>query len=507
MIQFRFMQFKINRLRGLVLLTVLQSALFFPLRAQPDTIKPLSPRLLLADIIPGTDTVQLCWERSESPDVELYVVYYGASVGWVPADTSFSALDTVYRLMLPDVRFRAVSFRLVAVDSSRNNSPLSNIHTTCYLSAVFDSCSVTAGLTWTGYPTWPDDSVHYRVMKSYGGSWIPSPSLQGNARTWSDTVTRNRTVCFYVEVQHTSGLTARSNMACLYSHVLAQPFWINADYASVTPEGKVHLSFHISSDGDSVNYLLFRSPAAGGTETELQQFSWPAGGHLETEDAPPSTDRPWKYRLASVNACRSVQVYSNPATTMTLTVTGKQAGAFLSWNPPHGYLAGTGEYNIYRVTGENNYALIGTVYPPDTTYFESIDAIAGQEIKGNVCYIIRAEEASGNPHGIRGVSWSNISCAGFSSDYRMPNAFTPDGDGVNDEFGPVFDILPGKYHLIISDAGGRKVFETNDPSVRWNGRDAGGSIRAGNYLWYMRYTDETGRTRESYGSLILILRK
>jgi len=104
------------------------------------------------------------------------------------------------------------------------------------------------------------------------------------------------------------------------------------------------------------------------------------------------------------------------------------------------------------------------------------------------------------------VSWSNIACTDFAARYRMPNAFTPDGDGLNDEFGPVFDILPGKYHLVISDTGGRKVFETTDPSVRWNGRDPAGAIRAGTYLWYMRYTDDTGKIMEEYGSLVLILK-
>lgn len=486
---------------------VLQLLLFSSVIAQPDTIKPLTPRLILADVIPGTDSVLLCWEKSSSKDVELYVVYYGTSIGWVAVDTSFSAFDTTYKVKLADVLFRAVSFRLVAVDSSRNNSPLSNIHTTCHVSAVFDSCTITTRLAWTGYSAWPDDSVYYTVKKSYGDSWISSPSLQGNARTWYDTVSRNRRVCFYVEARHAGGLIARSNMVCQYSHVLPQPSWMNADYASVTLEGKVQLSFHISFDGDSVDYLLYRLSSEGGAETEIQEFSWPAGGHLVAEDAPPSTNLPWKYVLTSINACRSVQMSSNPATTVALTVLGKQEGVVLSWNPPYGYRAGIGEYTIYRVSREGSYTRVGTVYPPDTTYVESRDALAGQGIKGNVCYIIRAEEASGNSYGIQGVSWSNIACAGFSSDYRMPNAFTPDGDGMNDEFGPVFDILPRKFHLIISDASGKKMFETNDPLVRWNGRDPGGSIRAGTYLWYMRYTDDSGRTKEEYGSLLLILKK
>lgn len=53
----------------------------------------------------------------------------------------------------------------------------------------------------------------------------------------------------------------------------------------------------------------------------------------------------------------------------------------------------------------------------------------------------------------------------------IPNAFTPNGDGHNDIWKPVFsDTLSVKqYDLQIFDRNGVMVFWTNDPTDGWDG--------------------------------------
>jgi len=58
--------------------------------------------------------------------------------------------------------------------------------------------------------------------------------------------------------------------------------------------------------------------------------------------------------------------------------------------------------------------------------------------------------------------------------FYIPNAFTPDNDGLNDYFGPEgigFDM--NDYQMYIYDRWGGLVFKTEDLNYRWNGRHAG----------------------------------
>ena len=56
--------------------------------------------------------------------------------------------------------------------------------------------------------------------------------------------------------------------------------------------------------------------------------------------------------------------------------------------------------------------------------------------------------------------------------FFAPNAFTPDGDGINDEFLP---IVTGAhvYELRVYDRWGEAIFDTSDPKVGWNGKVKG----------------------------------
>jgi gliding motility-associated-like protein len=55
----------------------------------------------------------------------------------------------------------------------------------------------------------------------------------------------------------------------------------------------------------------------------------------------------------------------------------------------------------------------------------------------------------------------------------IPNAFSPDGDNVNDYFVPVFNDIPlAEYSLLIFDRNGRVVFESAEQGERWDGSGA-----------------------------------
>jgi gliding motility-associated-like protein len=68
----------------------------------------------------------------------------------------------------------------------------------------------------------------------------------------------------------------------------------------------------------------------------------------------------------------------------------------------------------------------------------------------------------------------------------VPNAFTPDGDGINDLWGPVMrNIDEDDYLLTVYDRYGQVVFSTRDVNQKWNGSTNGDDyyVKSDVYVW------------------------
>lgn len=70
----------------------------------------------------------------------------------------------------------------------------------------------------------------------------------------------------------------------------------------------------------------------------------------------------------------------------------------------------------------------------------------------------------------------------------LPNAFSPDNNGYNDVFRPVtLRATLEPYHLLIFDRWGQILFETNNPTVGWDGTTYGSPCPGGNYVYMISY--------------------
>ncbi len=91
--------------------------------------------------------------------------------------------------------------------------------------------------------------------------------------------------------------------------------------------------------------------------------------------------------------------------------------------------------------------------------------------------------------------------------YHLPNAFTPNGDGVNDYFrgAGILDGATG-FSMTIWNRYGEKLFETDDPKAEWNGRknNTGNISPQGVYIVVVNYTDPRGKQVELKGFATLL---
>jgi len=86
----------------------------------------------------------------------------------------------------------------------------------------------------------------------------------------------------------------------------------------------------------------------------------------------------------------------------------------------------------------------------------------------------------------------------------LPNAFTPNSDGLNDVFKPTGVGMTRLDHFRIFNRYGQVIFESNDPNKGWDGTYKGVAQNSGNYVWSLKATDRTGKVRSMQGYVLLI---
>ncbi len=91
--------------------------------------------------------------------------------------------------------------------------------------------------------------------------------------------------------------------------------------------------------------------------------------------------------------------------------------------------------------------------------------------------------------------------------FRLPSAFSPNGDGLNDVFKPLrkYDLVK-TYHLMIFDRWGQQVFGTEDIEEGWDGSSQGSPSPAGTYVYRIIYTSAStgGRAQTEAGQVLLV---
>lgn len=86
----------------------------------------------------------------------------------------------------------------------------------------------------------------------------------------------------------------------------------------------------------------------------------------------------------------------------------------------------------------------------------------------------------------------------------LPNAFTPNGDGLNDVFG-LINAESYDVSFSIFNRWGQMVFHTNDPEQSWDGRFEGKLQAMDTYVYVVTYPSlEDGSVRILRGSLTLL---
>lgn len=101
----------------------------------------------------------------------------------------------------------------------------------------------------------------------------------------------------------------------------------------------------------------------------------------------------------------------------------------------------------------------------------------------------------------------HIGAVACDCNMAVPSAFSPNGDGLNDRFMPVYS--PGcealrHYVLQVYNRWGQLVFRSYKPERGWDGHYGGEAAGTGTYFYQLSYTDGRGQEVKRKGDVVLL---
>lgn len=141
---------------------------------------------------------------------------------------------------------------------------------TMYLESVFDSCAGTITLNWNDYNTWRGSTTGFTIYRRISpGVYLPLDNVTADPAVTRYTdvlgnILPNETYDLFVQAAHVDGIRqSNSNRAAVDTKWTVQTGTINADYATISAENTIDLSFTTRGGLGQDKYRLLKSNQEG----------------------------------------------------------------------------------------------------------------------------------------------------------------------------------------------------------------------------------------------------
>jgi gliding motility-associated-like protein len=165
----------------------------------------------------------------------------------------------------------------------------------------------------------------------------------------------------------------------------------------------------------------------------------------------------------------------------------------LNWPGYTGFLNGIDRYEVEKSYDGVNFTPVSQVN--DTTFFETDSQTQNQVLYYRIkVYSVTAGAVEAESYTIMLVKSNRL---------FFPDAFTPDGDGLNDEFTANARFYSA-FEMDIFNRWGELIFHADNIDQAWDGSYNGKPVQQDTYVVKIKLTDESGTSTTHEGSLRLL---
>ncbi len=472
-----------------------------------DRTAPDIPQLDSVSVDFNTSRIRLGWERSLNPDVNAYIIYHFENGLWIPIDTA-NGIDNTSWEDFENASTSVQQYRIAALDSCMNSSPLSNPQHNFSVQATYDLCRREAVLTWDEYENLPPDIEGYRIFfATNGGPLQFAGEVAANVRTFTlqQLIPQSTYDCVIRAFNLGGNITASSKKCTFLFNSAENHDFVYIRYVSVVNNNAIEIKV---STGTTVSYTkvhLYRSSNPDSNFVQIAELTNNGTDTYVFEDADVKVDRfTYYYRATVENDCDVETMTSNTAHNILLKGQSVRDAreSDLVWTLYGDWAGGVSHYQLFRKTQIDSYFssiggnLSATTYQDDVTELRR----AGECFS----YYIEAVENM-DEYGFMETSRSNtVELKQLPVTY-VPNAFCPTTLGANRVFLPINSFVTMEnYHLYIYSRDGMLLFHSTSPEIGWNGGYNGTLMPAGCYVYKIFYTYGDEGEYELTGTVTLV---
>lgn len=450
----------------------------FAIQVFRDSISPLQPIPFRASVV-NDESVDFSFKRSTEADFDHYLILYDF-IGAIPNQSRIISdiNDTIPVFENLNTRDFTYSYQMQTVDACKNVSTISEKHTTMELKA--EGIVNAVSLSWSPYLGW-DSVIAYEVYRYHEASnqFLKIARLADSSRSYIDSqIYCHRLFRYQIKAVQFNTYSLSDTAAAIPLFEATTPF-TRTIRVTVEDDGSVLLQWYKRKHQYPFNYIITRysnDPIRRSKRIVISSLD----SFYRDKDVEVNAFS-YSYFVQLEDECGGLGEISNEAKTILLLVDIEKDDKLtedpkIYWNPYREWASGIEKYEIFFYNDSiGSKQLISTKKQDDS--LETTHAYLNFE-QEDYCYRVIAYQKDSNWI----ESWSNIACMSTKPRLYAPNAFTCNGDKINDGF-----LLKGvfikQYNLRIYDRWGTLVFETNDLNQPWDGTFGAEAAPAGVYVY------------------------
>ena len=362
-----------------------------------------------------------------------------------------------------DVNTTTVGYQLRLIDACEVPDRISNMHKSIYLN-VSRNDKPYARISWTPYVGWDTLNQYYIYRSTTGGTYKRIATIPATDTFFVDVKVCDNEYTYLVAAEHpTLGYTSYSNSFNFNPYYKIPKDTLVVELVTVS-KGKAWVYWFNNSNLGVKEYFIDRYDEYTGWVGEVHSTN----DTFFSDSTVEIQNFSYKYRVWYRDFCNERNPSGNHGSTLHLQAELVNNSDFVyTWNSYQNWINGINNYIIETASHKDSaYTKLAEVNALDTQYIHKNKAL-----NSDSSFYVRVKAIRNN---FSDTSVSNAIQVQPLPNIFIPNAFSPNGDGVNDFFkldGIGFQRSDtSQFSISIYNRWGQMVYSSNTYGQFWDGK-------------------------------------